>query len=94
MDQSIKRETCSPKHGTIRNNGTCDWTTGYRFVFIEGDAMDGPASMTLDHTVHPGETYTFEVDRKAPSTNGEYTGVWRIKSDDGKSLENTGSRSG
>lgn len=74
------------KTWVIRNNGTCDWTTGYRFVFEEGTQMGGASSMNLSRTVKPGETYTFEVDLKAPSTNGEYTGVWRIKSDDGKKL--------
>lgn len=74
------------KSWVIRNNGTCDWTTGYRFVFEEGDQMDGATSMNLDHTVKPGESYTFEVDLTAPSANGDYTGVWRLKSDDGKKL--------
>jgi hypothetical protein len=74
------------KKWVIRNNGTCDWTTGYRFVFEEGDQMDGATSMNLDHTVKPGESYTFEVDLTAPAANGDYTGVWRIKSDDGEKL--------
>ncbi|MDO9547288.1 MAG: NBR1-Ig-like domain-containing protein [Pelolinea sp.] len=74
------------KSWVIRNDGSCEWTTGYRFVFEEGDQMDGPTSMTLDHTVSPGGTYNFEIDLTAPTANGDYTGVWRIKSDDGKNL--------
>jgi hypothetical protein len=74
------------KTWVIRNNGTCDWTTDYRFVFEEGDQMDGPSSMKLDHVVEPGDTYTFEIDLTAPDNNGDYTGVWRIKSDDGEEL--------
>ncbi len=74
------------KTWVIRNNGTCDWTTDYRFVFEEGDQMDGPSSMKLDHVVEPGDTYSFEIDLTAPASNGDYTGVWRIKSDDGDNL--------
>jgi len=74
------------KAWVIRNNGTCDWTTDYRFVFEEGDQMDGPLSMKLNHVVKPGETYSFEINLTAPAINGDYTGVWRIKSDDGDNL--------
>jgi len=74
------------KAWVIRNNGTCDWTTDYRFVFEEGDRMDGPLSIKLNHVVKPGETYSFEIDLTAPASNGDYTGVWRIKSDDGDNL--------
>ena len=70
----------------IRNNGTCDWTRDYRLVFEEGDQMDGPLSMKLNHVVKPGDTYAFEIDLIAPTSNGDYTGVWRIKSDDGDNL--------
>jgi len=74
------------KTWVIRNNGTCDWTTDYRFVFEEGDQMNGPSSMKLDHVVEPGDTYSFEINLTAPASNGDYTGVWRIKSDDGDNL--------
>ena len=74
------------KTWVIRNNGTCDWTTDYRFVFEEGNQMDGPSSMKLDHVVEPGDTYSFEIDLTAPASNGDYTGVWRIKSDEGDNL--------
>jgi len=74
------------KTWVIRNNGTCDWTTDYRFVFEEGDQMNGLSSMKLDHVVEPGDTYSFEIDLTAPASNGNYTGVWRIKSDDGDNL--------
>ena len=48
--------------------------------------MNGPLSTNLDHTVAPGDAYTFEIDLTAPDSNDDYTGVWRIKSDDGKKL--------
>ena len=42
--------------------------------------------MQLAHSVEPGDTYTFEVDLEAPPDAGDYTGVWRLKSDDGFNL--------
>jgi len=74
------------KSWVIRNAGTCQWTTDYRFVFEEGDQMDGPSSMKLTHAVDPGDTYTFEIDLTAPDDDGNYTGVYRIKSDEGDDL--------
>ena len=29
----------------LRNSGTCDWGPGFRFVFIEGEPMGGPAAV-------------------------------------------------
>jgi hypothetical protein len=74
------------KKWVVRNNGTCDWTTGYRFVFEQGTQMGGPTSMSLTRTVEPGETYTFEMDLTAPASNGEYIGRWRLKAADGEKL--------
>ena len=74
------------KTWTIRNIGTCKWNTDYRFVFEEGNQMGGPSSIKLNHPVATGDTYTFKIDLTAPSSNGDYTGVWRIKSDDGENL--------
>jgi len=44
------------KTWTVRNAGTCTWNTDYRFMFEEGDQMDGPSSMKLTKSVDPGET--------------------------------------
>ena len=71
------------KTWTIRNDGVCEWTTDYKFVFIEGDRMGGAASQNLNSSIDPGESITMSVDLTAPDSDGEYTGVWRFKSDDG-----------
>jgi len=67
------------KSWTLRNAGTCEWTTSSRMVFEEGDQMDGPDSVYLTHKVPPGNTYTVEIPMTAPSSDGDYTGVWRFK---------------
>jgi hypothetical protein len=74
------------KSWTIRNAGTCDWTTDYKFVFESGDQMNGLTSMNLPSVIKPGEKITFQIDLTAPSANGDYTGIWRLKAADGEKL--------
>jgi hypothetical protein len=76
------------KTWTLRNDGSCTWTTDYRFVFIEGDRMDADASIHLPTEIDPGEKYTFNVDMVAPDENGEFTGVWRMKAPNGDTFGN------
>ena len=74
------------KSWTIRNAGDCDWTTDYKFVFEQGNQMNGLTSMNLPSVIEPGETITFQVDLTAPSTDGDYSGVWRLKAADGEKM--------
>ncbi len=74
------------KSWTLRNAGTCDWTTGARMVFEEGDQMGGPDSINLTETVEPGETYVVEIPMQAPASDGDYTGVWRMTAADGTKM--------
>ena len=70
----------------LRNAGTCDWSTDTRIVFEEGDKLDGPTSIKIDRVVRPGETYVVEVPMKAPSSDGNYNGVWRFTAADGTKM--------
>jgi len=70
----------------LRNAGTCDWSTDTRIVFEEGDKLDGPTSIKIDRVVRPGDTYVVEVPMKAPSSDGNYTGVWRFTAADGTKM--------
>ena len=74
------------KSWTLRNAGDCDWTTDYKFVYESGDQMGGKSSMNVPSVIEPGETVTFNIDMTAPTTDGSYTGVWRLKSNDGKKM--------
>lgn len=74
------------KSWTLRNKGTCEWTTDFRMVFEDGDQMGGSSSVYLTHNVQPGGTYTFEIPMTAPSSDGDYTGVWRFKAADGTNM--------
>ena len=74
------------KSWTLRNAGDCDWTTDYKFVYESGDQMGGKSSMNVPSVIEPGETVTFNIDMTAPTTDGEFTGVWRLKAKDGEKL--------
>ncbi|NPV41721.1 MAG: hypothetical protein HPY72_10340 [Anaerolineae bacterium] len=74
------------KSWTLRNAGDCDWNEDYEFVFEEGDRMGGEKSIKVNTVIEPNETITFKVHLTAPDDPGDYTGVWRLKSDDGEKL--------
>lgn len=74
------------KTWTIRNAGTCDWTEDYAFEFESGTRMGGESRIELDKIIKPNETITFKVNLTAPSTDDVYTGVWRMKADDGEKM--------
>ena len=76
------------KSWTLRNDGTCDWTTGYKFVFMDGDRLGGDSSQNLPSRIKPGDTITLSVDLTAPEDDGEYKGIWRMKSANGVTFGN------
>ncbi len=76
------------KTWTVRNDGTCSWTTDYRLVFTGGDQMGGPSAKAFANTINPGESVTLSVDLKAPATDGTYSGTWKIEANDGERFGN------
>lgn len=72
------------KEWTFRNTGTCTWNTNYRMVFVEGDSMNGPASVTLPNSVAPNEQVTVAVNLTAPSQAGNYKGFWQLWNESNK----------
>ena len=71
------------KSWTLKNIGTCTWNTDYKLKFTGGDAMDGPASVSLTKNVAPNEEVKLKVDLKAPASAGTYEGVWNVANTDG-----------
>ncbi len=67
----------------LKNVGTCSWTPSYAIVFSSGDSMSGPATQALTGNVNPGQTMDISVDLKAPSTNGNYKGYWKLRNASG-----------
>ena len=65
------------KTWSLKNSGTCTWTTAFSLVFVSGDLMNGtPVEFT--GTVSPGVTVHVSVNLTAPATPGTYTGYWMM----------------
>lgn len=61
----------------VRNTGSCNWETGFKFVSTGGDAMSGTAFI-LDRTVTPGEDIEISIAMTAPDKTGTVRGNWRM----------------
>jgi hypothetical protein len=66
----------------IRNAGSCSWNFNYLLIFDHGDGMgvtDGYTQQLTTGVVNPGQEVDLNVNLKAPSTTGTYTGYWRLR---------------
>ncbi|MBN1302840.1 MAG: hypothetical protein JXA13_00290 [Anaerolineales bacterium] len=63
----------------LKNTGTCSWTSSYQMVFVSGDAMGGPAAVSLTGNVNPGQEIDVPVSLKAPASSGTYKGTWKLR---------------
>jgi hypothetical protein len=70
------------KTWSLRNTGTCSWTTAYAIDFVSGNALDGVIKY-LSEAVDPGGAVEISVGLAAPSAPGTYTGYWRMKNEEG-----------
>jgi len=69
----------------LQNNGSCDWTAGYKLVFSNGDRMNAPDEVALTSgTVAPGQTMDVSVNLTAPDTEGTWKGYFKLKAPDGQ----------
>ncbi len=66
------------KKWKIENAGNCTWDSTYSLTLATGDAMGATTNIPLTQSVGPGESTVLAVDLTAPTTNGVYTGYWRI----------------
>lgn len=67
----------------VQNVGTCTWTTSYALVTSSGDDLGAPAATNLTASVPPGSSIDITVTLKAPSTEGNYTQYFKLRSDTG-----------
>ncbi len=70
------------KTWSLRNTGTCPWTTAYALDYSSGARMDGVITY-VPQEVEPGGTVEISVGLSAPTTPGTQTGYWRLKNADG-----------
>ncbi|HWS23752.1 MAG TPA: NBR1-Ig-like domain-containing protein [Anaerolineales bacterium] len=76
--------TAFVKTWRLKNVGSCSWNSSYDLVFMDGDAMSGPAAQPLTGgVVAPNQTVDVSVSLTAPNTIGQKTGRWGIRSPEG-----------
>jgi len=66
----------------VKNTGTCTWTTGYQIIFAYNEKMGGlPTALSAE--VQPGAEAEISVNMVAPTKPGNYSGYWRLASNNG-----------
>jgi hypothetical protein len=65
----------------LKNNGTCTWNTSYKIVYWSGDLMGGLQEYPLPKVVAPGEEVEIPLSLVAPTTNGNFSGYWKLQSE-------------
>lgn len=68
------------KRWTLKNTGTCTWTTAYTLRFMSGNSLGGPNSVNFPHSVPPGGSVELLVPMVAPTSNGTFRGDWGLYS--------------
>jgi hypothetical protein len=67
----------------LRNTGTCTWTDGYSFRFIDGNRMGGVDYYFIGKNNHivPDDAVSIGITMRAPNEPGRYRGYWQVFSD-------------
>ncbi|MGB4594942.1 MAG: NBR1-Ig-like domain-containing protein [Anaerolineaceae bacterium] len=72
------------KAWTLKNVGTCAWTSTYDAVFVGGDSMDVPAAQSLtSERILPGESVTIRMTFTTPSSSGKYRTEFQLRNTNG-----------
>ncbi|MCP4425985.1 MAG: cellulase family glycosylhydrolase [Chloroflexi bacterium] len=76
------------KQWRVRNNGTRQWGSGFRLVYVEGDLhMARNIAAHVAPSAKPGDTVTLNVPMTTPSAlnnqNTTYRSLWRLQDDRG-----------
>jgi len=72
--------TTFTKTWTILNSGTCAWDSTWKLVFVSGDLMGGAMVFNFPQPVAPGQNVDVPIVFTAPTTEGTYTGYWKLES--------------
>jgi hypothetical protein len=74
------------KTWTLKNLGPCTWNQDYVLIFGwggQGTNWKNIKPVNLSNQVKPGDTIDVSVTLAAPSTPGEYVGVFKLQNDKG-----------
>jgi len=69
----------------IKNSGTCGWGSGVTAVFVGGNQLGGPSSVSIPPT-QAGGTRDVSLTLKAPASPGNYNGKWQVRTSSGAVL--------
>ncbi len=73
----------------VANTGTCDWTFGYRLIYVSGNKMEGESLRPNNPPVPRGEWRRLNLSLTAPDDPGTYTGYWRMSDGAGNAFGST-----
>jgi hypothetical protein len=83
-DQAIQAGSSFVKTWRLKNIGTCTWTSSHQLIFVSGESMGAPASVSMTSgSVPPGGTVDVSVSLTAPSSAGTHVGYFKLKAPDG-----------
>jgi hypothetical protein len=81
---TIKAGDSFRKTWVIKNTGTCEWNSDFRFSFVSGEMMrDNTTNKLRRGTIKPGSNVEYFLDFTAPTAPGTYSSVWRLVTDGG-----------
>jgi hypothetical protein len=83
-DTSFQLGTPFLKTWRLQNIGTCTWSPEYQLVFVSGDAMGAPdsISMTSDN-IPPNGNLDVSISMTTPDNPGTYQGYYKLRAPDG-----------
>ncbi len=79
----VKAGESFTKTWRLRNTGTCPWDSTYHLVFLSGERMGAPDSVSLPVTA-PTKDADVSVNLVAPLADGSYTTYFQLRDPKGK----------
>jgi LysM repeat protein len=75
--------TAFTKTWSIKNTGSCTWTTSYAIVHVSGERFGAPDALLLPMDVAPGQIIDVSIRMTAPQKGGQYFGYWMLRNSNG-----------
>jgi hypothetical protein len=78
----LEKEENFVKIWSVRNNGTCDWPADTQLVFVSGNQMGAPSSVTIG-TVEAGESAEVSIEMISPNADANFQSKWQFATGSG-----------
>lgn len=64
----------------IKNTGTCEWTSNFRWIFVAGDPMKGTTNRSIPGGPYqPGDTMSITINLTSPLIPGTYRATYKMQ---------------